>query len=93
MEQGLYVMREIHEGVCGNHAGKMSLLHKIVWQGYYWTDMVKDAEQYVQRCDACQYFSPLIHQPAEELNLVLSPWPFAKWGIDLIGPLPLRKYQ
>ncbi|KAL5548179.1 hypothetical protein UlMin_003410 [Ulmus minor] len=22
------------------------------------------------------------------LNLVLSPWPFAKWGIDLIGPLP-----
>ncbi|KAL5538221.1 hypothetical protein UlMin_044540 [Ulmus minor] len=29
-EQGLYVIREIHEGICGNHAGKRSLLHKIV---------------------------------------------------------------
>ncbi|KAL5569244.1 hypothetical protein UlMin_025819 [Ulmus minor] len=29
----------------------------------------------------------------EKLNSVLSPWPFAKWGIDLIGPLPLGKYQ
>ncbi|KAL5576540.1 hypothetical protein UlMin_018239 [Ulmus minor] len=36
VDQGLYIMREIHEGVCGNHAGKRSLLHKIVRQGYYW---------------------------------------------------------
>ena len=92
-DQGLYIMREIHEGVCGNHAGKRSLLHKIVRQGYYWPNMAKEAEQYVRKCDACQRFSPLIHQPAEELNSVLSPWPFAKWGIDLIGPLPLGKYR
>ncbi|KAL5551045.1 hypothetical protein UlMin_001221 [Ulmus minor] len=62
-------------------------------QGYYWLSMAKDTEQYVRRCDTCQRFSPLIHQPAEELNSVLSPWPFAKWGIDLIGPLPLGKYR
>ena len=71
-DQGLYVMREIHERVCGNHARKRSLLHKIVRLGYYWPSMAKDAEQYVRRCDACQHFSPLIHQPAEELNSVLS---------------------
>ncbi|KAL5557738.1 hypothetical protein UlMin_033949 [Ulmus minor] len=29
-DQGLYVMQEIHEGVCGNHTGKRSFLHKIV---------------------------------------------------------------
>ncbi|KAL5553887.1 hypothetical protein UlMin_041288 [Ulmus minor] len=23
----------------------------------------------------------------------IDPWPFAKWGIDLIGPLPLGKYR
>ena len=39
-----YIMQEIHEGVCGNHAGNMSLLHNIVQQGYYWPGMVKDAE-------------------------------------------------
>ncbi|KAL5561881.1 hypothetical protein UlMin_031628 [Ulmus minor] len=92
-DQGLYIMREIHEGVCSNHTGKNSLLHKIVRQGYYWPSMAKDAEQYVRRCDACQRFSPLIQQPAKELNSVLSPWPFTKWGIDLIGPLPLEKYR
>ncbi|KAL5544494.1 hypothetical protein UlMin_008278 [Ulmus minor] len=43
-DQGSYIMREIHEGVCGNHAGKRSLLHKIVRQGYYWPSMAKDAE-------------------------------------------------
>ncbi|KAL5553876.1 hypothetical protein UlMin_041277 [Ulmus minor] len=23
----------------------------------------------------------------------MSPWPFAKWGVDLIGPLPQGKYK
>ena len=73
-------MQEIHEGICGNNVGQRSLLHKVTWQGYYWPNMVKDAGQYVQKCDACQRFSQLIHQLAKKLNLVLSPWPFAKWG-------------
>ena len=86
-------MQEIHEGVCGNYAEQRSLLHKVTRQGYYWPIMVKDAEQYIQKCDVCQHFSKLIHQLTDKLNSVLSPWPFAKWGIDLIGPLPQGKYQ
>ncbi|KAM2142319.1 hypothetical protein ACFX1Q_008483 [Malus domestica] len=30
------VLQEIHEGVCGNHAGSRSLAHKAFRQGYYW---------------------------------------------------------
>ncbi|KAM2286748.1 hypothetical protein ACFX1S_039183 [Malus domestica] len=30
------VLREIHEGVCGDHAGSRSLAHKTFRQGYYW---------------------------------------------------------
>ena len=30
------VLREIHEGECGNHFGGRSLAHKILSQGYYW---------------------------------------------------------
>ncbi|XP_022159204.1 uncharacterized protein LOC111025623 [Momordica charantia] len=37
-----YVMREIHEGVCGNHFVVRSLSHKIVRQGYYWPTMLND---------------------------------------------------
>ena len=30
----------------------------------------------------------MIHQPAADLNPVSSPWPFAQWGMDLVGQLP-----
>ena len=30
-----YVMREVHEGICGNHSRARSLVHKLVRVGYY----------------------------------------------------------
>ena len=30
------VMREVHEGIYGNHSGSRSLVHKLIWAGYYW---------------------------------------------------------
>ena len=30
----------------------------------------------------------MIHQPAGCLNLVSSPWSFAQWGLDILGPFP-----
>ncbi|CAL8094090.1 unnamed protein product [Prunus armeniaca] len=38
-EQGDYVLREIHGGVCGDHLGSRSLAHKAFRQGYYWSTM------------------------------------------------------
>ncbi|XP_030940220.1 uncharacterized protein LOC115965174 [Quercus lobata] len=35
-EEADYVMREVHEGICGNHSGSRSLVHKLVRAGYYW---------------------------------------------------------
>jgi hypothetical protein len=37
-----YVMKEIHEGVCGNHSGGQMLVHKGMRAGYYWPSMSKD---------------------------------------------------
>ena len=34
-EEADYVMREVHEGICGNHSGSRSLVHKLVRVGYY----------------------------------------------------------
>ena len=34
-EEASYVMREIHEGICGNHSGARSLVHKVIQAGYY----------------------------------------------------------
>ena len=37
-----YVMREVHKGICGNHSGARSLVHKLIQAGYYWPTMLKD---------------------------------------------------
>ena len=30
-----YVMRKVHEGICGNHSGARPLVHKLIRAGYY----------------------------------------------------------
>uniref|UniRef100_A0A2N9F391 Integrase catalytic domain-containing protein n=1 Tax=Fagus sylvatica TaxID=28930 RepID=A0A2N9F391_FAGSY len=88
-----YVMREVHEGICGNHSGARSLVHKLVRAGYYWPTMQKDVVSYVRACDKCQRFGNLIHSPPETLTPMTAPWPFAQWGLDIMGPLPVGRRQ
>ena len=61
-------------------------MHKLIRAGYYWPIMLKDAQAYIKTCDKCQRFSNLIRQPSEELMPMMAPWPFAQWGLDIIGP-------
>ncbi|GKV15754.1 hypothetical protein SLEP1_g26507 [Rubroshorea leprosula] len=81
-----YALREVHEGVCGSHVRARTLAHKVLRQGYYWPNMQEDAARFVQKCQKCQFFAHLTHQPAEELRNLVAPWPFAQWGLDLLGP-------
>ncbi|KAH9727588.1 Ribonuclease H [Citrus sinensis] len=83
-----YVLREVHEGICGNHSGGRSLAHKVLRQGYFWPTMHQDAQEKTRSCVSCQSFANFSNQPPEKLTSMTSPWPFAQWGIDLIGPLP-----
>ena len=39
-----YIMREVDEGICGNHSRLRSLVHKLMRAGYYWPTMQKDTE-------------------------------------------------
>nr|XP_017245494.1 PREDICTED: uncharacterized protein LOC108217161 [Daucus carota subsp. sativus] len=90
-EECNYILREVHEGICGNHSGGSSLALKILRQGYYWPTMRSEASKFVQACDKCQRFATYSSRPAASLTPLLSPWPFALWGIDLIGELPKAK--
>ncbi|KAI5335629.1 hypothetical protein L3X38_025762 [Prunus dulcis] len=92
-EQGDYVLREIHNGVCGDHSGSRSLAYKVFRQGCFWPTMHQDANTLVKKCDKCQHFGNVPHIPAEPLTPIVSPWPFAQWGLDLIGPMPQGKGQ
>uniref|UniRef100_A0A2N9FDC4 Uncharacterized protein n=1 Tax=Fagus sylvatica TaxID=28930 RepID=A0A2N9FDC4_FAGSY len=56
-EEANYVIREVHEGICGNHSGARALAHKLTRAGYYWPSLLHDATQYVKTCDKYQRFA------------------------------------
>ena len=87
-DEANYIIREVHEGVCGNHSGAQSLVHKLTRVEYYLLTMQKDAQSYVKVYDKCQYFSNIIRQLLEPLTPMEAPRPFAQWELDIMGPFP-----
>uniref|UniRef100_A0A2N9GLN6 RNase H type-1 domain-containing protein n=1 Tax=Fagus sylvatica TaxID=28930 RepID=A0A2N9GLN6_FAGSY len=57
-------------------------------QATYWPSLLHDATQYVKTCDKCQRFANVPRVPPEEITPITSPWPFAQWGLDIMGPFP-----
>ena len=50
--------------------------------------MQTEAQDYVKKCDQCQKFAPNIHKLGGALNPLSNPWPFAQWGLDIVGHFP-----
>ena len=48
-EDANYILREVHEGICGNHIEAWTLAGKTLRQGYYWPTMLKDATELVRK--------------------------------------------
>ena len=88
-----FVLREVHEGICGNHIGAQALAGKVLRQGYYWPTILRDATELVKKCKICQEHAKISHLPSEPLTSITSPWPFQQWGLDILGPLPIGKGQ
>jgi hypothetical protein len=80
------LLEEVHAGQCGIHAASRTLVGKVFRSGFYWPTMKSDAAELVQRCEACQYMSKQQHLPAQQLQTIPVTWPFACWGLDMIGP-------
>ncbi|XP_065004152.1 uncharacterized protein LOC103981981 [Musa acuminata AAA Group] len=87
------VLAKVHEGICGEHIATRTLAYKILRQGYYWPTMSRDARIYVQRCGPCQRHARMPKQPMVPLSPIDCAWPFAQWGLDLLGPFPLASGQ
>ena len=82
------VLIELHEGVCNSHVGGCFIAHRVMTQGFWWPWMQKDVAEYVHRCEQFQKHASLTHQPTGYLNPISRPWPFAQWGLDILGPFP-----
>jgi hypothetical protein len=87
-EDGIALLRDIHEGTYGHHASSWTLVAKAFRSGFYWLLALHDAKNIIQHCDACQRFATKPHAPASELRTIPVTWPFMQWGLDQVGPLP-----
>ena len=68
-----YVLREVHEGICGNHIGARALVGKVLRQGYYWPTILRDATDLVRRCKICQEHAKISCLPSEPLTSITNP--------------------
>ena len=74
-EEAKYILKEIHQGIYGDHAGPKSLVNKTIRTGYFWPTMQVDAMELVKKCDKCQRYGNVQRLPAERLTAISSSWP------------------
>ena len=81
------IMAELHEGNFGTHSSGHTMAKKILRAGYYWSTTEADCYQHSRTCHKCQVYADKVHIPPVPLNVLTAPWPFAIWGIDMIGEI------
>jgi hypothetical protein len=87
-EEGHELLAEIHGGECKSHSASRTVVGKAFRHGLYWPTALQDAAEMVKSCEACQFHAKLIHTPAQTLQMIPPFWPFAVWGVDILGPFP-----
>ena len=87
-EEGRELLTKIHGGECGSHSSSRTLVGKAFRHGFYWPTALQDAAELVKSCEACQFHAKQIHTPAQALQMIPPSWPFAVWGVDILGPFP-----
>jgi transposase InsO family protein len=85
--QGRELLRDIHAGMCGHHAVPRTIVGNAFCQGFYWPTAVVDASKIVRTCEGCQFYARKTNLPAQALQTIPVTWPFAVWGLDIVGPL------
>jgi ribonuclease HI len=81
------LLQEIHSGACGHHAAPRALVRNAFRQGFYWPTAVAATTRIIRSCQGCQFYARQTHLPAQALQTIPITWPFAVWGLDLVGPL------
>ncbi|XP_048489920.1 uncharacterized protein LOC104899029 [Beta vulgaris subsp. vulgaris] len=92
-KDGMEVLKELHEGACASHIGGRALGEKSLRTGYFWLTLKEDDLLYAKKCDSCQRHDNVYQKSSNYLTPVLFPLPFAKWGMDILGPFPIAAGQ
>lgn len=87
-EEGKTITLSIHNDVSGAHQGGKNLALQVQRQGYYWPQMKWDITEIAKKCKECQIRANIQKLPTSLTNII-TPIPFARWGLDIIGPFPV----
>ncbi|KAL1218142.1 hypothetical protein V5N11_033130 [Cardamine amara subsp. amara] len=55
--------------------------------------MTTDCEEFASKCYKCQRHSNIINSPIDLLTTGAAPYPFMRWAMDIVGPLPPSNHK
>jgi hypothetical protein len=84
-EESYKLLVEVQGGECKNHASSCTLVSKAFRHDFYWPTTIQDIVELVKTCRACQFHAKQIHTPAQMLQIIPLSWPFAMWGLEILG--------
>jgi hypothetical protein len=87
-EEGIELLEDVHNGVCGSHMSWCSIIGKAFQHGFYWPTAKDDTMEVVKKCRDCQFFQKQMMKHANPLRPIDISWPFTVWGIDIVDILP-----
>jgi len=48
-EQAQYIIKELHEGICGYHSGARTMATRVLRAGYFWPTIEADCQNHVKK--------------------------------------------
>ena len=90
-KEAKYIIKEIHDEICGDHASPRSLISKVIRTSYFWHTLQNDAKEFVKRCDKCQRFGNVQRIPSEKLTTIAYPWSLPGGGLTSLAHYPKVK--
>ena len=85
------IMEEHHDSKGAGHFGVMKTHEKLRMSPYYWPEMRKSVEKWINSCKICQRTKPEIRKEVAPLGKYVAGEPMERIAIDVMGPLPVRK--
>jgi hypothetical protein len=89
--KGEEIAKEIHQGLCGAHQAARTVASKVFCQSVYWPTVLKVCVEQAKKCKSCQRLGRSQTAPQYELQPITPVWPYARWGLDIIGPFPVAR--